>query len=62
MVESIISVNNIINISGGVREALFGDEYYPIMWGNRCGFAKVAIQANVVGVFSIGGLILYVIF
>ncbi|CAC5367261.1 Transmembrane protein 68 [Mytilus coruscus] len=32
---------------GGVREALFGDEYYPVMWGNRNGFAKVAIQANV---------------
>nr|XP_022314363.1 transmembrane protein 68-like isoform X2 [Crassostrea virginica] len=32
---------------GGVREALFGDENYPIMWGKRQGFAKAAIQANV---------------
>lgn len=35
-------------VTGGVREALFGDENYPIMWGKRQGFAKAAIQANVV--------------
>ena len=34
--------------SGGVREALFGDENYTVMWGKRSGFAKVALQANVV--------------
>ena len=33
---------------GGVREALFGDENYTVMWGKRSGFAKVALQANVV--------------
>ena len=34
--------------SGGVREALFGDEYYRVMWGKRSGFAKVALQTQVV--------------
>lgn len=34
---------------GGVREALFSDEYYTILWGNRAGFAKVALRANTVG-------------
>lgn len=33
---------------GGLREALFSDETYPIMWGNRKGFAQVAIDAKVV--------------
>jgi len=32
---------------GGVREALFGDENYSVMWNQRSGFAKVALQANV---------------
>ncbi|XP_015711098.1 transmembrane protein 68 isoform X2 [Coturnix japonica] len=32
---------------GGVREALFSDETYGIMWGNRKGFAQVAIDAKV---------------
>ncbi|XP_072007995.1 DGAT1/2-independent enzyme synthesizing storage lipids [Engystomops pustulosus] len=32
---------------GGVREALFSDESYIIMWGNRTGFAQVAIDAQV---------------
>ncbi|VDN36009.1 unnamed protein product [Dibothriocephalus latus] len=31
---------------GGVREALFADEYYSIVWGKRRGFARVAILAN----------------
>ncbi|KAL3319934.1 Transmembrane protein 68 [Cichlidogyrus casuarinus] len=31
---------------GGVREALFSDEYYNTLWGNRTGFAKVALEAN----------------
>lgn len=33
---------------GGVREALFSDETYVIIWGNRKGFAQVAIDAKVV--------------
>lgn len=33
---------------GGVREALFSDENYPLFWGQRKGFAQVAIDAQVV--------------
>lgn len=44
----VLGQNNILAIApGGVREALFGDENYSLMWGKRCGFAKVALQANV---------------
>ncbi|XP_070603855.1 DGAT1/2-independent enzyme synthesizing storage lipids-like [Erythrolamprus reginae] len=32
---------------GGVREAMFSDENYTIMWNNRKGFAQVAIDAKV---------------
>ncbi|XP_077187694.1 DGAT1/2-independent enzyme synthesizing storage lipids-like isoform X3 [Paroedura picta] len=32
---------------GGVREALFSNENYSIIWGNRKGFAQVAIDAKV---------------
>uniref|UniRef100_A0A8C5RGF3 Phospholipid/glycerol acyltransferase domain-containing protein n=1 Tax=Laticauda laticaudata TaxID=8630 RepID=A0A8C5RGF3_LATLA len=32
---------------GGVREALFSDENYTIIWRNRKGFAQVAIDAKV---------------
>lgn len=35
---------------GGVREALFSDETYTILWGNRIGFAQVAIDAKVVSI------------
>ncbi|OON20528.1 hypothetical protein X801_03591, partial [Opisthorchis viverrini] len=31
---------------GGVREALFADEFYCTIWGKRYGFAKVAILAK----------------
>lgn len=44
-----IPVHNVISIfPGGVREALFGTSLYKVLWGNRSGFAKVAIQARVV--------------
>lgn len=33
---------------GGVREALFSDEMYTILWCDRKGFAQVAIDAKVV--------------
>jgi len=33
---------------GGVREALFSDEYYTMIWNGRRGFAKVALEAKVV--------------
>lgn len=32
---------------GGVREAQFGDNTYRLIWGNRTGFAKVALEAKV---------------
>uniref|UniRef100_A0A8C3XGP4 Phospholipid/glycerol acyltransferase domain-containing protein n=1 Tax=Cyanoderma ruficeps TaxID=181631 RepID=A0A8C3XGP4_9PASS len=32
---------------GGVREALFSDEMYTILWSDRKGFAQVAIDAKV---------------
>ncbi|XP_016394895.1 transmembrane protein 68-like [Sinocyclocheilus rhinocerous] len=32
---------------GGVREALFSDETYPLFWGKRKGFAQVAIDSKV---------------
>ncbi|KAL5106800.1 Transmembrane protein 68 [Taenia crassiceps] len=31
---------------GGVREALFSDEYYSVLWGKRRGFARIAIKAE----------------
>ena len=36
---------------GGVYEAQFGNEYYHLMWKNRRGFAKVALEAKVVRLF-----------
>jgi len=33
---------------GGVREALFSDEFYTMIWNGRRGFAKVALEAKVV--------------
>lgn len=37
---------------GGVREALFSDHNYEIIWGNRVGFSKVAQIAKVVSLFN----------
>lgn len=31
---------------GGVREAIFSDEYYSLLWGKRRGFARIAIKAK----------------
>ncbi|KAJ6664009.1 hypothetical protein lerEdw1_008963 [Lerista edwardsae] len=35
-------------LPGGVREALFSDENYSLLWGRRSGFAHVARDAKVV--------------
>lgn len=35
-------------ISGGLREGLFSDQNYNLIWGKRCGFAKSAIAAKAV--------------
>lgn len=39
---------------GGVREALFGDQNYHLIWKQRKGFAKIAIEAKVVSDQLIG--------
>ena len=33
-------------LPGGAREAMFGDENYHLLWGERIGFAKVALEAK----------------
>ncbi|OWK04303.1 TMEM68, partial [Cervus elaphus hippelaphus] len=44
----ILQSGHLLAISpGGVREALISDETYNIVWGNRKGFAQVAIDAKV---------------
>lgn len=48
----ILKEGNYLAISpGGVYEAQFGDAYYELMWKNRLGFAKVALDAKVVSFF-----------
>ena len=45
----ILRKGNLLAIApGGVREALFGDETYPLIWKTRIGFARVAMEAKVV--------------
>ncbi|XP_036342548.1 transmembrane protein 68-like [Rhagoletis pomonella] len=44
----ILKEGNLLAISpGGVYEAQFGDQYYELLWRNRVGFAKVALEAKV---------------
>lgn len=44
----VVETGHLLTISpGGVYEALFGDQTYPIMWKSRTGFAKVAIASKV---------------
>ncbi|KAJ7401765.1 hypothetical protein BTVI_92803 [Pitangus sulphuratus] len=48
--ECLLALKNgyLVSISpGGVREALFSDESYQLVWGNRKGFAQVALDAKV---------------
>jgi hypothetical protein len=46
---NILKENNLLAISpGGVYEAQFSNSYYKLMWKNRLGFAKVALDAKVV--------------
>ena len=45
----VLKKGNLLAISsGGVREALFGDHTYKLLWGKRCGFAKAAVAAKAV--------------
>lgn len=51
---AILKEGNMLAISpGGVYEAQFGDSYYQLLWKNRMGFAKVALDAKVVCLFVI---------
>lgn len=44
---SILKDGNMLAISpGGVFEAQFGNSYYELLWRNRVGFAKVAIDSK----------------
>ncbi|XP_010080095.1 PREDICTED: transmembrane protein 68-like [Pterocles gutturalis] len=48
--ECLIALKNgyLVSVSpGGLREALFSDESYQLVWGNRKGFAQVALEAKV---------------
>ena len=38
---------------GGVREALFSDHHYQLIWKERKGFARVAIAAKTVRRFVV---------
>ena len=45
----LLNNNNIVLIyPGGLREMLFSSSNYELIWGNRKGFAQVAITAKVV--------------
>lgn len=45
---NILKEGNLLAISpGGVYEAQFGNNNYELLWRNRIGFAKVAIEAKV---------------
>lgn len=45
---NILKEGNLLAISpGGVYEAQFGNNNYELLWRNRVGFAKVAIEAKV---------------
>jgi hypothetical protein len=46
---NLLNEGHILSISpGGVREALFSDHNYEVLWGSRAGFARVAVNAKVV--------------
>ena len=45
----LLEEEHMLSISpGGVREALFSDHNYEVIWGTRAGFAKIAIEAKCV--------------
>uniref|UniRef100_A0A674JBN0 Transmembrane protein 68-like n=1 Tax=Terrapene triunguis TaxID=2587831 RepID=A0A674JBN0_9SAUR len=44
----ILKKGNLLGVApGGARESFFSDENYGVLWGNRKGFAQVAIDAKV---------------
>lgn len=59
---AILKDGNMLAISpGGVHEAQFSDSYYQLMWKNRVGFAKVALDAKVVRYYKILYNFIYVL-
>ncbi|RWS15221.1 transmembrane protein 68-like protein [Dinothrombium tinctorium] len=45
---NVLEKGDLLSIApGGVKEAQFGDNTYNLIWGNRIGFAKVALAAKV---------------
>ncbi len=50
---SLLKDGHILAISpGGVREALFSDHKYDLIWGKRAGFARIAAEAKIVNKLS----------
>ncbi len=46
---NLLNDGHILAISpGGVREALFSDHNYELIWGKRVGFAKIATESKIV--------------
>ena len=46
---NLLKEGHILAISpGGVREALFSDHNYQLIWGKRQGFARIASEAKIV--------------
>ena len=48
IVELLNNNNLVVILPGGLYESAFSDENYKLIWGNRKGFAKVALKAKVV--------------
>ena len=49
---TLLRKGNLLAIApGGVYEAQLGDHNYEVLWRQRLGFAKVAIEAKVVNIF-----------
>ncbi len=48
IVELLRTDHLVVLYPGGIREQIFGDDNYNLLWANRRGFAKVAIEAKAV--------------
>ena len=60
MCEEVLKQGNLIAIyPGGTRESLFSDSNYTLIWENRKGFAKLAIQTKSVCLFFVRLLNVY---
>lgn len=64
----LLKKGHVVSIApGGLREQNYGDKTYKLIWGNRQGFAHIAIQAKVVRkddvwlLFSVPHAFIYVV-